>query len=151
MSAEKDDMNCPIGTHRTTGRSELAEEARVAATVAARAAIDRALGDGGTCSSITELPLRCVWSGSVEGCACSSRIDRDVVAQAWQRELDASGDHEARFFHFIWDGGVWMAYGLPDGDVGGVYCPSHNSQRAERSRAVLCNAGEVVLELALAA
>ncbi len=71
--------------------------------------------------------------------------------RAWQRELDASGDREARFFHFIWDGGVWMAYGLADGEVRGVYCPSHNSQRAERSRAALCSAADVVLELPLAA
>ena len=100
---------------------------------------------------VTELPLRCVWSGSVECCSCRSRIDREIVAGAWQRELDASGDREARFFHFIWDGGVWMAYGLADGEVRGVYCPSHNSQRAERSRAALCSAGDVVLELPLAA
>jgi hypothetical protein len=44
-----------------------------------------------------------------------------------------------------------MAYGLADGDVRGVYCPSHNSQRAERSRAASCHAGDVVLELPLAA
>ena len=113
--------------------------------------IELELGDARVGAVVTELPLRCVWSGSVEGCSCQSRIDRDVVAGAWQRELDASGDREARFFHFIWDGGVWMAYGLADGEVRGVYCPSHNSQRAERSRAALCSAGDVVLELPLAA
>ncbi len=113
--------------------------------------IDRQLGDAGVGSMVTQLPLRCVWSGAVEGCSCRSRISRDVVAQAWQRELDAGGDHEARFFHFIWDGGVWMAYGMADGEVRGVYCPSHNSQRAERSRAAHCSAGDVVLELPLAA
>jgi len=113
--------------------------------------IELGLGDAGPALAVTELPLRCVWSGSVEGCSCRSRIGREIVAQAWQRELDASGDREARFFHFIWDGGVWMAYGLADGEVRGVYCPSHNSQRAERSRAAICSAGDVVLELALAA
>jgi hypothetical protein len=113
--------------------------------------IELELGDAGVGAVVTELPLRCVWSGSVEGCSCRSRIDREVVAGAWQRELDASGDREARFFHFIWDGGVWMAYGLADGEVRGVYCPSHNSQRAERSRAALCSAGDVALELPLAA
>jgi hypothetical protein len=113
--------------------------------------IELELGDAGVGAVVTELPLRCVWSGSVEGCSCRSRIDREIVAGAWQRELDASGDREARFFHFIWDGGVWMAYGLADGEVRGVYCPSHNSQRAERSRAALCSAGDVVLELPLAA
>jgi hypothetical protein len=109
------------------------------------------LGDAAVRALVTELPLRCVWSGSVDGCSCSSRVDRDVVVQAWQRELDAGTDHEARFFHFISGGGVWMAYGLADGHVRGVYCPSHNSQRAERSRAALCRAGDVVLELPLAA
>jgi len=113
--------------------------------------IELELGDAGVGAVVTELPLRCVWSGSVEGCSCRSRIDREIVAGAWQRELDASGDREARFFHFIWDGGVWMAYGLAGGEVRGVYCPSHNSQRAERSRAALCSAGDVVLELPLAA
>jgi hypothetical protein len=113
--------------------------------------IELPLGDAEAVALVSELPLRCVWSGSVEGCSCRSRIDRDVVADAWQCELDASGDREARFFHFIWDGGVWMAYGLADGAVRGVYCPSHNSQRAERSRAALCSAGDVVIELPLAA
>jgi hypothetical protein len=113
--------------------------------------IERELGGAGVGLVVTELPLRCVWSGSVEGCSCRSRIAREVVAHAWQRELDASGDSEARFFHFIWDGGVWMAYGLAGGEVRGVYCPSHNSQRAERSRASLCSVGDVVLELPLAA
>jgi hypothetical protein len=113
--------------------------------------IGHVLGDERVGAIVSELPLRCVWSGSVEGCSCRSRIERDVVAAAWQRELDASGDREARFFHFVCDGGVWMAYGLADGEVRGVYCPSHNSQRAERSRAALCSAGDVVLELPLAA
>lgn len=100
---------------------------------------------------VSELRLRCVSSGSLDGCSCRSQIARDVVARAWECELEASGDCEARFFHFISDGGVWMAYGLADGNVRGVYCPSHNSQRAERSRAASCRADDVVLELPLAA
>jgi hypothetical protein len=100
---------------------------------------------------VLELPLRCVSSGSLDGCSCRSQIARDLVAQAWARELDASGDREARFFHFIADGGVWMAYGLADGDVRGVYCPSHNSQRAERSLAASYCMGDDVIELPLAA
>jgi hypothetical protein len=106
-------------------------------------------GDRGT--NVSELRLPCVSSSSTDGCSCRSQIAKDVVAQAWARELEASGDLEARFFHFISDGGVWMAYGLADGNVRGVYCPSHNSQRAERSRAASCRAGDVVLELPLAA
>jgi hypothetical protein len=113
---------------------------------AAQTAIDANRG-----ANVSELRLPCVSSGSPDGCSCRSQIDRDVVAQAWARELEASGDREARFFHFISDGGVWMAYGLADGNVRGVYCPSHNSQRAERSRAASCRAGDVVLELPLAA
>lgn len=100
---------------------------------------------------VSELPLRCVSSGSLDGCSCRSQIAKDIVAQAWARELDASGDREARFFHFIADGGVWMAYGLADGDVRGVYCPSHNSQRAARSRAASYCMGDDVIELPLAA
>jgi hypothetical protein len=106
---------------------------------------------GAHAAVVSELPLRCVSSSSPDGCSCRSQIAKDVVAQAWARELEAGGDREARFFHFISDGGVWMAYGLADGDVRGVYCPSHNSQRAERSRAASCCAGDVVLELPLAA
>jgi hypothetical protein len=112
---------------------------------AGEAAID------GERAEVSTLPLRCVSSGLPDGCSCASQIAQDVVSQAWAREHEAGGDREARFFHFISDGGVWMAYGLADGDVRGVYCPSHNSQRAERSRAASCCAGDVVLELPLAA
>jgi hypothetical protein len=98
-----------------------------------------------------ELPLRCVSSDPHDGCSCKARIPRAVVERAWRRELAASGDHEGRFFHLIHDGGVWQAYGLGDGQVRGVYCPAHNSRRAERSRAALCNAGDVAYEIVLAA
>jgi hypothetical protein len=110
-----------------------------------------AASDGERAAVVAELPLRCVSSSSPDGCSCRSQIAEEAVAQAWARELEASGDREARFFHFISNGGVWMAYGLADGGVRGVYCPSHNSQRAERSRAASCCAGDVVLELPLAA
>lgn len=99
-------------------------------------------------------PLECVWS-SLDGCSCGATIPTDAVASAWARELDTTGDLEDRFFHFIWEGGVWVAYGLADGDVRGVHCPSHNSERAERSHAARfgegVGAGEIVCELALAA
>jgi hypothetical protein len=75
----------------------------------------------------------------------------DVVLKAWQAELEASGEREDRFFHFIWQGGVWRAYGLKDGRVRGVYCPSHNSERAERSHAALCGCGDDVYDLPIAA
>ncbi|MHB8233993.1 MAG: hypothetical protein ACYDHT_04995 [Solirubrobacteraceae bacterium] len=98
-----------------------------------------------------ELPLRCVSSDPLDGCSCKARIPRAVVEQAWRRELATSGDHEGRFFHLIHDGGVWQAYGLGNGQVRGVYCPSHNSQRAARSRAALCDVSDVAHELVLAA
>jgi hypothetical protein len=110
----------------------------------------RTIGEG-SLALVSERWLPCVSSGSSAGCSCRSQIARDVVADAWARELEASGDREARFFHFISDGGVWMAYGLANGNVRGVYCPSHNSQRAERSRAARYRAGDVVLALPLAA
>jgi hypothetical protein len=100
---------------------------------------------------IVELPLRCVWSDAHDDCSCHSRIPRAVVERAWQRELSASGDHEGRFFHLIHDDGVWQAYGIENGEVRGVYCPSHNSQRAARSRAAICETADVAHEIVLVA
>jgi hypothetical protein len=54
-----------------------------------------------------------------------------VVTAAWRGELE-HGRLEGGFFHFAWLGGVWLAYGLPDGRIRGVYCPSHRSEREER-------------------
>jgi hypothetical protein len=112
---------------------------------------ERGVKDEGFRAVVSELPLRCVWSGPVDGCCCDARIAKEAVVQAWQRELDASGDCTSRFFHFICNGGVWLAYGLADGEVRGVYCPSHNSERAVRSQAALCGHGDDVIELPLAA
>jgi hypothetical protein len=126
------------------------------------------LGDGEFASIVSALLQRderrrqtrtessCVWSG-IDGCSCEQTICTDAVIAAWDRELDAGGAREDRFFHFIWEGGVWLAYGLADGDVRGVYCPSHNTQRAARTHAAICGpgescgAGEIVYELPLAA
>jgi hypothetical protein len=38
----------------------------------------------------------------------------------------------AGFFHFQWRGERWLGYGLPDGEVRGVYCPTHRAQREQR-------------------
>jgi hypothetical protein len=99
-------------------------------------------------------PLECVWS-SLDGCSCGASIPIDAVTHAWARALDTTGELQDRFFHFIWEGGVWVAYGLADGEVRGVQCPSHNSERAARSHAACFGegpgAGEIVCELALAA
>jgi hypothetical protein len=130
--------------------------------------IEQELGDGEFASIVSALLRRdeqqrwtrgessCVWSG-IDGCSCRQTISTDAVAEAWTRELDAGGDCEDRFFHFISEGGVWLAYGLAGGDVRGVYCPSHNSERAARTHAAICGpgascgAGEIVYELQLAA
>jgi hypothetical protein len=78
--------------------------------------------------------LRCVSSGYMsDGCSCPTTIPASVVGTAWARELERCGGHEDRFFRFRWRGGVWLAFGLRDGQVRGIYCPEHSAERAERS------------------
>jgi hypothetical protein len=81
-------------------------------------------------------PLRCVSSGYLsDGCSCSERVPTAVAIDAWQRELERGRRHEDPhngFFHFSWHDGVWLAYGLPGGQVRGVYCPVHRSEREQR-------------------
>jgi len=78
--------------------------------------------------------LRCVSSGYLsDGCSCRATIPASVVTAAWARELERSGEREDRLFRFSWRGGVWLAFGLRDGHVRGVYCPEHSAARAERS------------------
>ncbi|HEV7584744.1 MAG TPA: hypothetical protein VGO14_03090 [Solirubrobacteraceae bacterium] len=79
-----------------------------------------------------ELRLQCVSSGYLTGgCSCPQTIPAGAVIAAWRRELEnAAGE---RFFHFAWGGGEWLAYGLEDGLVRGVYCPDHSAERDERS------------------
>jgi hypothetical protein len=48
---------------------------------------------------------------------------------------------EDQFFRFMWRGAEWLAYGLRDGRVRGVYCPEHNAQRSERRSSVAYSAG----------
>jgi hypothetical protein len=86
----------------------------------------------GSARSRVELRLRCVSSGYLSGgCSCPRTIPAGAVIGAWKRELEkAPGD---RFFHFSWGGGEWLAYGLEDGLVRGVYCPDHSAERDERS------------------
>jgi hypothetical protein len=79
-----------------------------------------------------ELRLRCVSSGYLTGgCSCGCTIPANAVLAAWRRELEKAGGE--RFFHFAWGGGEWLAYGLEDGLVRGVYCPDHSAERDERS------------------
>jgi hypothetical protein len=76
--------------------------------------------------------LRCVWSSHPDHTHnCREWIPRSVIAAAW--ELRCDGDETVEdFFHVSWRGGVWLAYGAPQGDVRGVYCPTHCAQREAR-------------------
>lgn len=79
-----------------------------------------------------EEPLKCVWSGyPAYERDCRSRIPASVVIKAWQREMQLKGTVEG-FFNFKWRNGVWLAYGLEEGGVRGVYCPTHCSERDSR-------------------
>jgi hypothetical protein len=53
------------------------------------------------------------------------------VVKAWQRDQQTKGTVEG-FFRFTWRNGVWLAFGVKDGGVRGVYCPTHCSERASR-------------------
>ncbi len=78
--------------------------------------------------------MRCVSSGYLsDGCSCRATIPSSVVTTAWAREQELLGSREDRFFRFAWRGGVWFAFGVGDGSVRGVYCPTHSAARAERS------------------
>jgi len=79
-------------------------------------------------------PLRCVSSGYLSaGCSCRSSIPSSVVTAAWGVERERGGERGDCFFHFAWRGDVWLAYGLRDGRVRGVYCPKHRAERDEHS------------------
>jgi hypothetical protein len=79
-------------------------------------------------------PLRCVSSGYMSGgCSCRSIVPAGVVVAAWARELDRSPTPGDRFFRFAWHGEEWLAFGLSDGRIRGVYCPTHRAERDARS------------------
>jgi hypothetical protein len=79
--------------------------------------------------------LRCVSSGYLaDGCSCQATVPARVVSAAWARELERAPAREDQFFRFAWHDGQWLAYGLRDGRVRGVYCPEHSAQRAVHSR-----------------
>jgi hypothetical protein len=76
--------------------------------------------------------MKCVWSGYPDyNRDCRSRIPASVVVKAWHREIQIKGTVEG-FFYFSWRSGVWLAYGLEDGRVRGVYCPTHCVDRDTR-------------------
>jgi hypothetical protein len=78
--------------------------------------------------------MRCVSSGYMaDGCSCEATVPWSVVSEAWARELERAQACEDQFFRFLWRGGAWLGYGLRDGRVRGVYCPTHSARRAQRS------------------
>jgi hypothetical protein len=78
--------------------------------------------------------LRCVSSGYLaDGCSCQATVPASIAGAAWAHELKGAPAREDQFFRFIWRGGEWLAYGLRDGRVRGVYCPEHSARRAEHS------------------
>jgi hypothetical protein len=79
--------------------------------------------------------LRCVSSGYLSGgCSCHSTVPAAVVDAAWARETAYGGSADDRFFHFACEGEVWLAFGLADGSIRGVYCPTHRAERDARAR-----------------
>jgi hypothetical protein len=81
-----------------------------------------------------DCPVRCVSSGYLtNGRSCGSTIPLGVVHAAWDRESERAGVRRDGFFHFAWEDRVWLAYGLSDGRVRGVYCPEHAAERDSRS------------------
>jgi hypothetical protein len=80
------------------------------------------------------LLLRCVSSGYLsDGCSCQKTVPDNVASAAWARQLEHTPVLEDQFFRFMWRDGEWLAYGLRDGSVRGVYCPEHNARRTARS------------------
>jgi hypothetical protein len=77
--------------------------------------------------------MRCVWTNHpYGGRSCAACIPAAVVVAVWQRELAERRVPEG-FFRFLWRGGEWLGYGLPNGVVRGVYCPTHSAQRDART------------------
>jgi hypothetical protein len=75
--------------------------------------------------------LQCVSGGYLaDRCSCEASVPLEVVNVAWSRQLEAGG--EEGFFRFAWQDEVWLAYGLKDGRVRGVYCPGHSAERDRR-------------------
>lgn len=77
--------------------------------------------------------LRCISSGYLShGCRCHFTIPEHVAVEAWEREC-MFGHVADRFFRVLWRDEVWLAYGVADGTVRGVYCPDHRAEREERA------------------
>jgi hypothetical protein len=79
-------------------------------------------------------PLRCVSSGYMSGgCSCGAVVPAAVVQAVWQRELARAQAPGDCFFRFAWRGEQWLAFGLANGHIRGVYCPTHRAERDART------------------
>ena len=79
-------------------------------------------------------PLRCVWTGYLsDGCSCGAVVPAGVVFAAWARELARTVLPGDCFFRFAWRGEQWLAFGLANGHIRGVYCPTHRAERDARN------------------
>jgi hypothetical protein len=153
MSSEKNDTACPLRAdeprkHRDM-RNEPAEISRKVAVMDTAVTLRRRFGE---CVELArmgpdalasralspgarpaEQSLRCVWTRHLrDGRSCGTHVPLATVRAAWQRELARGRAGGRGFFHFAWRGEAWLAYGLPNGEVRGVYCPAHRAQREER-------------------
>lgn len=100
---------------------------------AAFAAILADVESGGEHAPEAERVLCCVSSGYLTGgCSCRESVPADVAEGAWRREL--RGGRPEGFFRFTWQRRAWLAYGLGDGSVRGVYCPAHGAERDRRAQ-----------------
>jgi hypothetical protein len=148
---EEDDMNCPIGatglvlqrkTERRLDMTGLQAGATTLERQVPEADWDDAFADvvvdfdrrRAAGAEVSGQRLRCVSSGYLaNGCSCRASIPAEVVGAVWERELARGGDRGDRFFRIAWQEDVWLAFGLQDGGVRGVYCPSHSAERDERA------------------
>ncbi|MCW3031882.1 MAG: hypothetical protein QOK19_11 [Solirubrobacteraceae bacterium] len=118
LSPEKDDMPCP---KRTTGQID------------PQGVVVSMLDHPGAQRRREDRPLSCVSSGYMSGgCSCPHTIPAGVVEAAWSAELARTACGSS-FFHLRWRGQVWLAFGLDDGQIRGVYCPTHRAERDARS------------------
>jgi hypothetical protein len=77
---------------------------------------------------------QCLSNGYLTGARrCDCRVPEYVVEAAWRRELERGSTRSEGFFRLTWRDGQWLAYGLPNGSVRGVYCPAHAADRDERA------------------
>jgi hypothetical protein len=76
-------------------------------------------------------PLKCVSSRHLSGgCSCRATVPAAVAEAAWARTRALDGEQSLDgFFNFTWQGEAWLAFGLNDGEVRGVFCPTHRAER----------------------